>query len=93
MKSFEEIGKDIGTDKITHHGYHRFYPIFLEKYRSKEINMLEIGTYKNKSLKLWGEYFPKSKIYGIDIGAGFKYARGQVFKGNQAKNRDIPKYG
>ena len=83
-RSFEEIGRSTGTDKITQHGYHRFYPIFLEKYRDKPISMLEIGTNKNRSLKMWEEYFPLSKIYGIDIGNEFKYERGEVFKGDQS---------
>lgn len=84
MKSFEEIGKNTGTDKITHHGYHRFYPIFLDKYRKCELSMLEIGTEKDKSIKLWEEYFPFSKIYGIDIENEYKFSRGEVFKGDQS---------
>ncbi len=84
MKSFEELGKWAGTDKITAHGYHRFYPIFLEKYRDKKITMFEIGTEKHRSLRLWEEYFPLAKIYGIDISIGYPFRRGEVFKGDQS---------
>ena len=83
-RSFKEIGKSTGTDKVNRHGYHRFYPIFLEKLRGLPITMLEIGTDKNRSLKLWEEYFPLARIYGIDIGNGFELERGEVFKGDQS---------
>lgn len=82
-KSFRDIGRSTGTDKVTHHGYHRFYPFFLELMRDQPITMLEIGTQKNKSLRLWEQYFPHATIYGVDIGNGFKFARGEVFKGDQ----------
>jgi hypothetical protein len=83
MKSFREIGEKTGTDKVTFHGYDRFYPIFLEKYRNKEITMLEIGTNRKRSMALWEEYFPKGKLYGIDLHR-FEFERGEIFKGNQA---------
>jgi hypothetical protein len=42
---FAMIGESKGTDKITHHGYHRFYPRYLEHYRHiKGGGMLEIGV-------------------------------------------------
>ena len=83
-RSFKDIGKSTGTDKVSQHGYHRFYPVFLEKFRDLPITMLEIGTDKNRSLKLWEEYFPLARIYGIDIGNGFMLERGEVFKGDQS---------
>lgn len=40
----------------------------LEPYKNKNINYLEIGLYKGKSLPLWKQYFgATSKIYGIEI--------------------------
>ncbi len=63
----KEIGKKFGTDKISKHGYHRFYPVFLEKFRKKKIVMLEVGIDEKKSLEMWKEYFTHSKVYGIDI--------------------------
>jgi 23S rRNA U2552 (ribose-2'-O)-methylase RlmE/FtsJ len=35
--------------------------------RNNTNDVLEVGTYKGASLKSWKSYFPKSKIYGIDI--------------------------
>jgi hypothetical protein len=68
MTEFKEIGTKSGTDKISNHGYHRFYPHFLEKYRNRDgFKMLEIGLYKGQSLTMWIEYFPKGFIYTMDI--------------------------
>ena len=33
----------------------------------KKINILEIGIAYSESLELWYEYFPKGKVYGVDI--------------------------
>jgi len=66
MRSFREIGQDI-TDKVWRHRYDRFYPLFLERLRDKEFNMLEIGIDQGGSFKLWNEYFPKAKMWGVDI--------------------------
>jgi hypothetical protein len=69
MKSFYEIGlsQPGKTDKVSHHRYDRFYPLFLESLRDQEFNMLEIGVGSGGSLRLWEEYFPKASIYGVDI--------------------------
>lgn len=66
MRSLREIGQDL-TDKVWHHRYDRHYPIFLEPLREKEFNMIEIGLDQMGSFKLWSEYFPKAKIWGVDI--------------------------
>jgi len=66
MKSFYEIGSHL-SDKISHHRYDRFYPLFLESLRDQEFNMLEIGVWGGGSLQLWEEYFSKAYIHGVDI--------------------------
>ena len=38
------------TDKLTHHGYHRFYDFLLKPYKNKNIKMLEVGIDDKKSL-------------------------------------------
>ena len=55
------------TDKVSHHGYHRFYPYFLNDLRSDEVVMVEIGVGRQGSLQFWRDYFPKLTYYGIDI--------------------------
>ena len=66
-QSFEQLGYSSGTDKVTHHGYQRFYPRYLENLRYIATGMLEIGIDSNKSIHLWKNYFPNAQIYGIDI--------------------------
>lgn len=65
----EKIGIKHNTDKITQHGYHRFYPQFIDFIKTMEnIGILEIGMDRMYSLNMWLEYFPKVFIYGADIG-------------------------
>lgn len=79
-----EIGRRCKTDKIDHHGYHRFYPRYIESYRNKEGSMLEIGVENKYSIKMWLEYFPKAFIYGIDIKFKESGNRFKIFKADQS---------
>lgn len=69
MKMFQKqfMINESNSDKISHHGYHRFYPWFLEHLRDEHINLLEIGIDENESLKLWKGYFNNVNLHGIDI--------------------------
>jgi len=92
MKSFEELGRSAGTDKVTHHGYQRFYPRYLESLRSTATGMLEIGIYARNSIFLWKEYFEKAQIYGIDIKHNTSTdARVTMFQADQSKAADLEK--
>lgn len=79
-----------GTDKVTHHGYERFYADFLN--RSKICNqILEIGYGEGQSIKFWKRIFPNSFLNIIDldkseIGNGY-----QVFKCDQSSLKDLKK--
>lgn len=42
-RSFYEIGKIAGTDKVTDHKYHYAYDRFLSPLRSQKVKLLEIG--------------------------------------------------
>ena len=56
------------TDKIRHHGYHRFYGWFLSELRGKHVELLEIGLNHLGSVSLWKAYFHNGvSINGIDI--------------------------
>ena len=48
-------------------GFLKIYEKYFSEYKDKEINIMEIGVDKGKSLKLWRNYFTKAKICGIDI--------------------------
>ena len=80
-----QIGKKSQTDKIWHHGYHRFYSLFLNSIRNNNIKMLEIGLDRTNSLVMWRKYFPKAHIYGIDIDATMYDDKDTtIFKGDQS---------
>lgn len=82
---FAQLGRKHGTDKVTHHGYHRFYPRFIEQYRTLEGSaMLEIGIDQSCSLHMWLSYFPKAFIYGIDINVSKSGSRFKIFKADQS---------
>lgn len=56
------------SDKITHHGYHRIYPWFLNHFRNYEkVNLLEIGVDEQNSIHLWLDFFPEAEITVMDI--------------------------
>ena len=69
------IGIKYKTDKLTHHGYNRFYDMFLTPLRNVHLNFLEIGVDKGRSLKLWNDFFINGKIYGLDINEGYEHPK------------------
>ena len=80
------------TDKWNSHWYVQHYQKHFENLRTKKLNILEIGiggdADPNKggaSLRMWRTYFPKSKIYGIDIyeKKAHEEKRIKTFQGNQ----------
>ncbi len=60
-----------GNDKrLIHKWLHYFeiYDRYFERYRNREVVLLEIGVFHGGSLQMWKEYFgQKAKIYGVDI--------------------------
>ncbi len=63
-------GTDKGTESfrgLVPKGYTRVYERYLEPLRDRELSFLEIGVQKGASVKMWEEYFPNSRIWGIDI--------------------------
>lgn len=89
IKTFKQLCDLHKTDKSTYHGYHYFYPMFIEKLRNDTFNMLEIGYFKGKSLKVWKDYFPNAFIYVMDIDFDLSDDRSKVIKGDQSKLKDI----
>lgn len=55
------------SDKISRHGYQRFYPWFLQHLVGKSPVILEIGYYEGESVKLWKDYFLNPEIHVCDI--------------------------
>ena len=64
--SVEEAFRKTKTDKLSRHGYHRFYQEAFRPYYNQSISLLEIGVLDGKSLESWGMIFPKAnRIVGI----------------------------
>jgi len=79
-----------GTDKNTTHNYLFFYDHLFKEKRTESLNILEIGVLSGASLVAWSDYFPNSKIYGVDIDLSkiiYEFNnRIQVFQGNSSDN-------
>jgi hypothetical protein len=71
--------------------YFDIYHRHLQKFRGKELNVLEIGIYSGGSLGMWRDYFgPGSTIYGVDIEPlckVYENAWTRVFIGDQGDRR------
>ncbi len=73
------------TDKAEH----RFdipYGFFFDDLRHQVKAVLEIGVKRGASLRVWEEYFPEAKIFGIDINPKYSRSaseRSRVFIGSQ----------
>jgi len=92
MKDLNAIGLRHGTDKVNGHNYAAPYMFHLSRYENNPINLLEIGVGGDdninaggESLRMWKEYFPKGRIFGVDIYDKSKHAedRIRIFKGDQ----------
>lgn len=81
-----ELMRKHRTDKAEH----RFdipYSRLLDDHRHEVTRVLEIGVKRGSSLRVWEDYFPNARIFGIDIQpkyAAFASERSQVFIGSQA---------
>ena len=66
LKQFFEKNSENLIDKWDH--YFDIYEFYFSKFKSRPINILEIGVFQGGSLLMWKDYFHKeSKIYGIDF--------------------------
>lgn len=84
------LGLAAKTDKISQHGYHRFYPRYIEHHRQITGGaMLEIGVENAFSIKMWLDYFPRAFIYGIDIKCIDEGERYKIFKADQSSIREL----
>lgn len=89
LPTLHALGLTAGTDKAVLHQYTMMYPYVLESLRGTSFNMLEIGTYKSESLRMWSDYFPRAQIYGADKGSHFAKFSEQISQMDQASTSDI----
>ncbi|NNV54318.1 class I SAM-dependent methyltransferase [Limnovirga soli] len=69
MESLRDIFESL-DDKLIHKWDHyiEVYETYFEKYRNKEVHVLEIGVSQGGSIELWKRYFgDKLHLYGVDI--------------------------
>jgi hypothetical protein len=68
--------------------YLDIYEKHFERFRDKDVNLLEIGVYTGGSLEMWRDYFGgNSRIYGMDIEEDCKKHESgntRVFVGDQS---------
>jgi hypothetical protein len=65
--ALQDLGIANKTDKATDHGYLPVYEMYFKRIREAVKNFLEIGVLHGNSLRMWRDYFPSAKIFGIDI--------------------------
>ena len=88
MKTFQQLFDEhngYGILKWSH--YPEIYDKHFTKYRELPINILEIGILNGGSLQIWEKYFPRAKIFAIDIDEKCKQYesdRTKIFIGDQA---------
>ncbi len=107
FNSLDELFNYFGTDKGTKvinpytnnpldligHGYGKFYENHLNIFKDKEINFLEIGTWKGGSTASFYHYFKKAKIFTLDRNFKFEFTSKRInfFNCNTGSNTEIQK--
>jgi hypothetical protein len=80
--------KEVGPGIWKWDHYLDIYNRHFEKFRGKEINVLEIGVYSGGSIEMWREYFgPKCRVYGVDWDPSCRIYESEsvkIFIGDQA---------
>ena len=94
--ALKNLAKKYCTDKNSLHNYMDIYNLYFLPFKESNVNLLEIGiggenNYKTggASLKMWEEFFPNGKIYGIDIYEKkfCETKRIKTFLGSQSDNK------
>ncbi len=73
------------------HGYSEFYEKHLSKFKDKNLNILEIGSYSGASASAFVKYFNKAKVYCLDINLSkFKFKSKKIYPfGLDANNKKM----
>jgi hypothetical protein len=106
MELADHFGSDKGSNKAWSleycaHGYAEIYDLLFARWRADCFALLEIGLHTPSthggvptdapSLRLWGEYFPRARLYGFDIN-DFRHVsvpRARILCGDQGSSVDI----
>jgi len=76
MNDLTELAAIYGTNKgfpregKTWHHYTGAYHSLLSPVRDKIEVVVEVGVHRGASLRMWRDYFPNAKVWGVDNGSG-----------------------
>ena len=67
-KSLHAIALEEGCTKATHQQFTLTYPTWLEHWRDRHFEFLEVGvgSTKTPSIKMWKRYFAHANVFGAD---------------------------
>lgn len=75
MNDLNSLAMKYGTDKgaiyrrqLGHDYCRKYYQRLFEPIQNHPIKLLELGVAKGASLRMWRDFFPYGKIYGVDNG-------------------------
>lgn len=91
MKELKELADKYGSDKgALKHDYTDIYTELFEPIRNEKLNILEMGVDKGASIRMWLDYFPNAKIFGLDLdeNPGIDDKRYRHVKGSQSNIKD-----
>ena len=83
------------TDKCSHHhNYVELYETFFAPKRHEVTRLLEIGVQKGHSMRLWEDYFPTARIFGVDIVDSSQHDTGRIttFIADQASREQLGEF-
>ena len=71
-KKLDLVSNHTGGDRmnVAYHDYSNIYANYLKKFKSKKINLLEVGILKGTGLAIWSEYFENVNIFAFDWDLG-----------------------
>lgn len=85
--SLHDIAARYGTDKVLpRRSLAGIYDSILSARRQERISLLEIGVFEGASLRMWRDYFPHGRIYGLDrdpTGKQYEEERITILVGDQ----------
>jgi len=90
MDPLTELADKYGTTKGSKvHLYTPYYHSLLKDRRETTLKVLEIGIENFKSHRMWQDYFPNAKVYGMDFVPKRSQFGVEVFIGNQGNREHL----
>jgi hypothetical protein len=78
MNDLDNLAIKYGTDRLGKHNYTQlYYKIFGDK-RDAIKKVLEIGISLGAGLRMWQDFFPNAKIYGVDNKDEYIFNEGRI---------------